>query len=579
MHELARGVRADAAARWDVLVPIPPSSLLLLQRLAARIGCAAPIAPSADGQERIDLADRDALVALDEPGVNAQLEAAANAHFDPARATAAIAKSLGLTTTLCTFADEREAANAIVAAATAKKPGAILLVGDAAERFAHVNGTRSIAIDAVDDTMLASASMLALGADVDLQQFQSLAARARAHGTAVCVDETATAHRIAHGAASTARGMRADFALFGASLAAGLPFGAAAGLNAHSSANPVTLLVAAAVAQTLLEAPIHVVVRERIRALREAIDRAAASQDVFVTWAGDESMPRLGFRGQEDAPAAAMAERFAVELAESGCRMRGPLLVDASLRRDAATQQSVEQSFARAFVRIRALLVEFNSHLSGGLPWPFSTGRPVFRERGLTFYRFPRRAEVDVDANGVAMRIAFGKSQLGPVTSSGFFVPTRIVGDATLTIRYVLKKWNAGPDSACLGLFFQNEASTARYYAQVISTADKPEARSVAAGLAGNVVGRRAIEGDEGWLRLARIGSLLVVSWRGSKDAAWIELGRCDATSDALIAGCKIWSKVETEGLVADLFELEIDGEVAKEQPELLAPRVDPRRG
>ena len=560
-------------------MPIPPSSLLLLQRLAARVGCAAPIAPSADGQDRIDLADRDALVALDEPGIHARLEAAANAVFDPTGATAAIAKSLGLATALSTFADEREAANAIVAAATAKKPGTILLVGDAAERFAHVAGARAVAVDAVDDATLASASMLALGADVDPQQFHSLAARARAHGTSVCMDETATAHRIAHGAASAARGLRADFALFGASLAAGMPFGAAAGLESPSTAHPVALLVAAAVAQSLFDAPIHTVVRERIRALREAIDRAAASQDVFVTWTGDESMPRLGFRGQEDAPAAAIAERFAVELAESGCRMHGPLLVGASLRREAAMQQFVEQSFARAFVRIRALLVEFNSHLSGGLPWPFSTGRPVFRERGLTFYRYPRRAEVDVDANGAAMRIAFGKSQLGPVTSSGFFVPTRIVGDATLTIRYVLQKWNAGPDSACLGLFFQNEASTARYYAQVISTADKPNARNVAAGLAGNVVGRRAIEGDEGWLRLARVGAVLVASWRGSKDAAWTELGRCDATSDALIAGCKIWSKVETEGLVADLFELEIDGEVAKEQPDLLAPRVDPRRG
>ena len=561
-------------------MPIPPSSLLLLQRLAARVGCAAPVARFAEnGTTQVDLADRSALVSLDEPTIRARLEAAAEEHFDAAQATTRIAQSLGLAAPISTFADEREAANAIVAAAKAKKPGTILVVDDAAGRFAHVDGTTRVAMGKVDDTTLAAASMLALDASADPQQLASLCSRARAHGTSVCMDETATAHRIAQGAASAARGLRADFALFGASLAAGLPFGAASGIEGTSNAHPVTLLVAAAVAQSLLDAPIHAIVRERARTLREAIDRAAASQDVLVAWTGDESMPRLCFLGQEDAPAAAMAERFAVELAESGCRMDGPLLVDAALRCDAATQQSVAQSFVRAFVRIRALLVEFNSHLSGGLPWPFSTGRPALRERGLTFYRFPRRAEVDVDANGEAMRIAFGKSQLGPVTSSGFFVPTRIVGDATLTIRYVLRRWNAGPDSACLGLFFQNEASTARYYAQVISTADKPTLRNVAAGLAGNVVGRRPIDGDEGWLRLARTGSNLIASWRGMGDASWTELGRCDATGDALIAGCKIWSKVETEGLVADLFELEIDGELAKEQPDLLAPRADPRHG
>ena len=530
-----------------------------------------------DDTKRFDLANRDALVSLGEPTVCARLEAAENAHFDPALATAKIAQSLKVTAPLCTFADEREAATAIVAASRAKKPGTILLVDDAAERFSHIDGATRVAMGAVDDTAIAAASMLALDASADPQQLASLCSRARAHGTSVCMDETATAHRIAQGAASAAHRLRADFVLFGASLTAGLPFGAASGLEGSNSANPVTLLVAAAVAQSLLDAPIHSIVRERARGLREAIDRAAASQDVLVAWTGDESMPRLCFLGQEDAPAAAMAERFAVELAESGCRMQGPLPVDASLRCDAPTQQSVAQSFARAFVRIRALLVEFNSHLSGGLPWPFSTGRSTFRERGLTFYRYPRRAEVDVNANGDAMRIAFGKSKLGPVTSSGFFVPTRIVGDAMLTIRYVLRRWNAGPDSACLGLFFQNEASTARYYAQVISTADQPTLRNVAAGLAGNVVGRRPIEGDEGWLRLARIGSMLIASWRSSSNSSWTELGRCDATSDALIAGCKIWSKVETEGLVADLFELEIEGELAKEQPDLLAPRVDPR--
>ena len=50
------------------------------------------------------------------------------------------------------------------------------------------------------------------------------------------------------------------------------------------------------------------------------------------------------------------------------------------------------------------------------------------------------------------------------------------------------------------------------------------------------------------------------------------------ATSDALIAGCKIWSKVTTDGLVADLYDLQIDGDLAKDQPELLAAKVDPRR-
>jgi len=555
------------------------SSIELLERTARAMGLPAPALPRTAPDAPVDLADHGQLLTLDDEALRRELLAREGQRVEAPRIAAEVSALLGIAKPALLLHSTEAAASRIAHAARARRSGAVLCVGDSFARFAHVPLATAAHIDALDDAALAECSLVVLDGDLAADTMAKVAARTRAKGASLCVDETATAFRIANGAACARAAVTPDFALIGASLSCGLPFGAAIGVEEPSAADPLSLRIVDAALRALKAAPVCEATRAHVAQLRAQIEAHAKSQEIRIAFDGDAAMPRLSFLGQEDAPGELIAQHFAHELRLAGVHSSGPILLPASMRNDAHERNRVANAFGHALVRIRALLVEYNSHLSGGLPWPFATGRDALRSRGLTFYRYPRRGEVDVEPNGEAMRIAFGSGPLGPVTSSGFFVPTRLVGDVTLTIRYALQKWNAGPDSACLGLFFQNEASTARYYAQVISTADAPTARSVAAGLAGNVMGRMPIDGDHGWLRLSRMGSTLTASWRGASDAPWTQLGQCEATSDALIAGCKIWSKVTTDGLVADLYDLQIEGELAKDQPELLAAKVDPRRG
>ena len=69
------------------------------------------------------------------------------------------------------------------------------------------------------------------------------------------------------------------------------------------------------------------------------------------------------------------------------------------------------------------------------------------RERGLSIYRYPARAAVDVRPADDAIRITFHPGPLGAITSSGFYVPTLLRGDFSATIHYRIRRWRPGPRS------------------------------------------------------------------------------------------------------------------------------------
>lgn len=558
-------------------MPLSSTTRGLLDRIAQLHGQkTAPRPP--ESSVAIDFGRPDPFVLFDEPRIRAELEREISARTeDPLAALSALLCEGRVEQPIAFGSTPQRALECLLA----QRPGRVVAVGGALAFAGSHPAIERVPFDAAAAAHFAGASLVALEPDAPgLLRLKHLQLAAHGAGCAVALDATRTAHRIGTQLLAGANGLTADFVLFGPSIAGGLPVHAVVGAaGGDAPPDAASCAAACAVLRALRDHPIRDDVERTLARLGEAIAREAAAHDVRVSLQGPAAMPTLVFAGQEDAPGALIAEHFARELEAAGTRIDGPLLLPAALRIDDAAFEAARRSFAHALQRIRTLLVEYNSYLSGGLPWPFRTGTGPLRSRGLTFYRFPRRAEVDVGPNGEATRIAFGGSQLGPVTSSGFFVPTRLVGDVTLTIRYVLRQWHAGPDSACLGLFLQNEASTARYYAQIISLADAPTTRSAAAGFGGEVLGKRRADGDEGWLRLSRKGAQVTASWRANAEDAWIELARCSATSDALIAGCKIWSKVETDGLVADLFDLEIEAELAEEQPELLPARPDPRRG
>lgn len=556
------------------------SSLRLLERLARRHGVS-PVPSPTPSTAPFDLALAGNLVSLDEPAVRDALTAVVDgAPVDDLPAL--VAASCGRSWSVALLASPERAAAALFAAAGVTRTGRMLVFGDALPGAEAPNCECLPLQGAVEALHAAAESWQAGGTPVAVVVVEpfapaapALAAMAHTMGALVAVDASRSAFRDGRQAIDDSW-HHADFVVLGPSIAAGLPCHAVVGARGCDELDPVTRIVAAVVLGSLRSAPREAALAATGEELLAAIAVAARAHDIQLLVNGSPAMPSLSFAGQEDAPPQLIDEHFRRELADAGVRLRGPLLWSAELCRDEGARQRCAAAFAHALLRLRVLFVEYNSYLSGGLPWPFPGGDERLRSRGLTFYRYPRRAPVDVAPVGLAMRIAFGAGELGAVTSSGFFVPTRLVGDVVLTIRYVLRRWHSGPDSACLGLFLQNEPSTARYYAQLTSNAAAPEAHVAVAGLQGQVVGRRSAAA-EGWLRLERSGGEVVAFHRSLDEPSFVELGRCAACSDVLIAGCKIWSKVRTLGLVADLFELEIDAVLADDQPELLPARPDPR--
>lgn len=419
----------------------------------------------------------------------------------------------------------------------------------------------------------------------DGQQFAAWLAAARAAGVRVLADETHTFGRLAPTSAVAALGADVDAVLVGDQLAAGQPFAALVGdVPTADAAADLACRYALASVEQLRQAPLHGRYLARIDELRAAVRAAASEQELALVWAGSAAAPELRFADQEGAPAELILHHFGLEARAAGLAVAGPWwLSSAALH---AGVQPFAAALRQALARIRTLLIEYNSYLSGGLPFVWPGGDPLLRTRGAAIYRYPRLGEVDVGVVGEvagdtvadAIRIAFLPHALGPVTSSGFYLPTRLVGDVDVAVRFALRRFDSGPDATCLGLFLQNEASSARYYAQVMCTADAPTARSAALGHAGAVIGRLPFVGDSGWLRLRRAGGEVVAWFRADATAPWHRLGSVPAVADPLIVGAKIWSKVRTEGLVADLFELSVDAGLAVDQPPLLPVRADPRR-
>jgi len=311
--------------------------------------------------------------------------------------------------------------------------------------------------------------------------------------------------------------------------------------------------------------------------LRAAFEAACEKEGVRGRLTGPPTDMALAFEEQDTASPALILDTFLTELKTRGV-VAGP-----RLRPDPALDdEAVEAAAAavRASVRrLRALMIEYNSYLSGGLPYVFPTDSDRLRTRGLNIYRYPARAEVDVKAEGESIRIAFHPGALGEVTSSGFYVPTRVRGDFTAAIRFTIRRWEPGPDNACLALFAQDEPSLVRLYAQRFTEAGAPSAHRAQANLNDARSDPISVAGDTGAFRLTRRGTR-VTSWYGDGGAeTWTPLGESSfADAPDVYLGAKIWSGVACDGLEADFTGLTIDGEIPREQPPAAAERPDPRR-
>ena len=306
--------------------------------------------------------------------------------------------------------------------------------------------------------------------------------------------------------------------------------------------------------------------------------RACQRESITATATPRGNRLELAFVDQETAPASLILHHFGLELATAGVTSDELLRDDGP--RDEAKLALQLAAVELAVRRIRVLLIEHNSYLSGGLPWVFPGGDAVLRARGLSVYRFPKLAAVAVTARGAAMRIAFAPGDLGAITSSGFYVPTRLAGDFEATVRYELPVWRPGPHTASVALFAQDEPSLHRYYSQRNSDPATPDAPRVLANLEGRLWAGTQVRGSAGWFRLSRVASRVSAWHREAGASAFSLLGGVDSAAGNLAPdvylGIKIWSPGSSDGLVADLHELTILGRTATEQPPLPVVRPDP---
>jgi hypothetical protein len=305
--------------------------------------------------------------------------------------------------------------------------------------------------------------------------------------------------------------------------------------------------------------------------LRTVFAQACSAHEIRGRF--EENPPRFHFEAQQNAEPALLARLFDEELGKAGITASDVLAPRADLA--AAELERVASGLRQAVARLGVLLIELNSYLSGGLTWVFPDTPARLRERGLAAYRYPARAPVDIAPEGDHMRLTFHASDLGKVTSSGFYVPTLVRGDFAVTLRYRLGEWRPGAHTVCLALFAQDELSQLRYYAQRRAAGTHPH--EVMANFNNQVLTTPLpAHGTEGVFKLERRGDLVISSHRAGD--AWTVLGehRGDPARD-VVFGSKIWSSGEAGMLEARLFDLRIEGELPAQQIPPVPIRPDPR--
>jgi hypothetical protein len=248
-------------------------------------------------------------------------------------------------------------------------------------------------------------------------------------------------------------------------------------------------------------------------------------------------------------------------------------------REDASEEEvaRLERAVREAVARVGSLMIAANSYLSGGLPWVFPGGAPLLRSRGLSTYRYPCRGATEVRADGEGIVIRFAAGALGTVTSSGFYVPTKLSGDFRATARYDLVDWRPGRRAASVALFAQDEAGQRRYYSQRNGAASGIGTHAALANLAGWLGPLRPVDSMSGWFCIERIGAR-VGAFHCGVDDRFIALGDVtDDPNDELFVGAKVWSMEECDGLTVRISELTVEGDPAAAQPPMPEVREDPR--
>jgi hypothetical protein len=317
-----------------------------------------------------------------------------------------------------------------------------------------------------------------------------------------------------------------------------------------------------------MPAPPH----DPLELLRAAFDGECRELGLSARLAGDGVRLLPNFEAQFGSTAATLAGWFQEELAARGVVLRDGALTNPA--DDAAAARTVE-ALRGALRRTRSRLVDGNSWISGGLPWPFDLVDATVRSRGLATYRAPANAAADVEVGAGLARIRVPQGDCGEIVSAGIWLPTGLAGDFDVSIRYRLGPWRTGTREACLGLFAVAPDGTFRAYAQRVTRGDEPH--FAIADLDGAPGPARArCTGSAGTLRIRR-DAALVSAWH-REDRYWTWLGRIrEPSGRALIAGAKVWALGECGPLEARIERFDLAGQAAADQVPPPPARADPR--
>ena len=123
--------------------------------------------------------------------------------------------------------------------------------------------------------------------------------------------------------------------------------------------------------------------------LKQTFAAACDQHSIQGRLAGSPGALEVTFTAQEGANEAMMLHGFGEELRSDGVDW-AEMAADAGP--DEATLTRYEAGVRAAVGRMRVLLVELNSYITGGLDWVFPAAPEALSGRGLANYRFPARA-------------------------------------------------------------------------------------------------------------------------------------------------------------------------------------------
>lgn len=371
-----------------------------------------------------------------------------------------------------------------------------------------------------------------------------------------------------------------DLLYVGESLAQGLAFGAVLcdgktmDLCPDAGAvSPAALSAVRSVVSRLQEDPVAERIETNGQRLREAFEEACKSESLKARIEGSAGCLHIRFDDQIGLPSDRITSIFLEEMAKLGV-LAGQRLYPSPVMTEQELHRACE-AIRLSLSLTRKRMVESGSFFSGSLAFPFDRNPSLVKERGLALYRFPVAAAVDLCVKENGIKIRFEAGDLGEITSSGFWIPTWLVHDFSIRMRYAVHAWKPGDQPACFGMWIANRTTSFTCYAQ--RTTENPAPTRLGAVMGDRPLHHAAEAGMEaGEFRITREGKR-IVTWHRA-EGSWLTLAEIDQDDpEDMITGAKIWAHGKSGPLEVEVVEITIEATPSGNQDDPPPFQKDPR--